>query len=66
MNLADANSSTYLTCNNENNPKFKKDPKFKVGDHVWISKYKNIIAKGHVSNCSEDVFLIKVKSFFLS
>ena len=34
MNLADANSSIYLTCNNENNPKFKKDPKFKVGDHV--------------------------------
>ena len=25
----------------------KKDPKFKVGDHVRISKYKNIFAKGY-------------------
>ena len=24
----------------------QKDPKFKVGDHVRISKYKNIFAKG--------------------
>ena len=27
-----------------------KDPKFKVGDHVRISKYKNIFAKGYTSN----------------
>ena len=25
----------------------KKDPKFKVGDHVRISKYKNIFTKGY-------------------
>ena len=25
----------------------EKDPKFKVGDHVRISKYKNIFAKGY-------------------
>ena len=25
-----------------------KDPKFKVGDHVRISKYKNIFAKGYM------------------
>ena len=24
-----------------------KDPKFKIGDHVRISKYKNIFAKGY-------------------
>ena len=24
-----------------------KDPKFKIGDHVRISKYKNILAKGY-------------------
>ena len=28
----------------------KKNPKFKVGDNVRISKYKNIFAKGYTSN----------------
>ena len=36
-----------------------KDPKFKVGDHVRISKYKNIFAKGYTPNWSEEVFVIK-------
>ena len=36
-----------------------KDPKFKVGDHVRISKYKNIFAKGYAPNWSEEVFAIK-------
>ena len=31
-----------------------KDPKFKVGDHVRISKYKNIFAKGYTPNWSEE------------
>ena len=31
----------------------------KVGDHVRISKYKNIFAKGYVSNWSEEVLVIK-------
>ena len=40
----------------------EKDPKFKVGDHVKISKYKNIFAKGYSQNWSEDVFVVsKVK-----
>ena len=34
-------------------------PKFKVGDHVRISKYKNIFAKGYTPNWSEEVFVIK-------
>ena len=34
----------------------KKNPKFKVGDHVRISKYKNICAKAYTSNWSEEVF----------
>ena len=34
-----------------------KDPKFKIGDHVRISKYKNIFAKGYIPNCSEEVFI---------
>ena len=36
-----------------------KDPKFKVGDRVRISKYKNIFAKGYMPNWSEEVFVIK-------
>ena len=33
----------------------KKNPKFKVGDHVRISKYKNIFAKGYVPNWLEEI-----------
>ena len=41
----------------------KKDPKFKVGDHVRISKYKNIFAKGYTPNWFEEVFVIsKIKN----
>ena len=36
-----------------------KDPKFQVGDHVRISKYKNICAKGYTPNWFEEVFVIK-------
>ena len=36
-----------------------KYPKFKVDDHVRISKYKNIFAKGCTSIWSEEVFVIK-------
>ena len=34
----------------------KTNPKFKVGDHVRISKYKNICAKAYTSNWSEELF----------
>ena len=37
-----------------------KNPKFKVGDYVRISKSKNIFAKGYIPNWSED-FLLVVK-----
>ena len=37
----------------------KKNPKFKVGGTVRISKYKNIFAKGYSPNWSEEVFVIK-------
>ena len=36
-----------------------KDPKFKVGDHVRISKYKKIFDNGYMPNWSEEVFVIK-------
>ena len=36
-----------------------KDPKFKIGDHVKISEYKNFFAKVYTSNWSEEVSEIK-------
>ena len=38
-----------------------KDSKFKIGDHVRISKYKNIFVKGYTPNWSEEVSVIKKK-----
>ena len=41
----------------------KKDPKFKIGVHVRISKYKNIFSKGYLPNWSEEIFIInKIKN----
>ena len=37
----------------------KKYPKFKIGDTVRISKYKNIFARRYTPNWSEKVLLIK-------
>ena len=56
MKPADVNYNTYIDFKKETND---KDPKFKVGDHVRISQYKNIFAKGYMPNWSEDVFMIK-------
>ena len=56
MKLADVKSSTYTNSSKEIND---KDPKFKIGDIVRISKYKNIFAKGYVPNWSKEVFVIK-------
>ena len=56
----------YYAKYNENSMELhsnKIDPKFKVGDYVRISKYKNIFAKGYTSNRSEEVFVInKIKN----
>ena len=37
----------------------EKGHKFKVGDHVKISKYKNISAKDYTPNWSEEIFVVK-------
>ena len=37
----------------------EKDPKLRVGDHVRISKYKNIFVKGYTPNWPEEDFMIK-------
>ena len=60
MKPVDVKDNTYINFGKELND---KDPKFKVGDQVRISKYKNIFAKGYTSNSSEEVFVIqKVKN----
>ena len=46
----------YIDLNKENN---KKCPKFKVADHVRISKCKNIFAKCYAPNWDEGNFVIK-------
>ena len=56
MKPIDVKDNTYINIDKEIND---KDPKFKVGDRVRISKYKNIFAKGYTPNWSEDVFVIK-------
>ena len=42
MKPIDDGDDSFVEYNEESN---EKDPKFKVGDHVIISKYKNIFAK---------------------
>ena len=56
MKPIDVKDNTYINTSKEIN---NKDPKFKVGDRVRISKYKNIFAKGYIPNRSEEVFVIK-------
>ena len=55
MKPVDITGDSYVEYNENSN---KKDPKFKVADHVRISKYKNIFAKGYVPNWSEEVFIV--------
>ena len=55
MKLLDVTSDSYVEYNQDSN---EKDPKFKAGDRVRISRYKKIFAKGYLQNWSEDVFII--------
>ena len=60
MKSVDAKDNTYIDFKKEVND---KDAKFKVGDHVRISKYKKIFAKGYTPNQSEEVFVVnKIKN----
>ena len=56
MKSIDVKDNTYINTSKEIN---NKDPKFKVGDYLRISKYKNIFAEGFMPNWSEEVFVIK-------
>ena len=53
----DVTGDSYVEYNEDSN---KKDPKFKVGGHVRISKYKNIFAKGYIQ-IGQKKFLLLVK-----
>ena len=55
MKSVDVKSNTYFESSKEINV---KNPKFKIGDTVRISKYKNFSAKGYTPNWSEEVFMI--------
>ena len=61
MKPIDVTSDSYAEYNEGCN---KKNLKFKVGDYVRVSKYKNIFAKGYTPNWSEEVFVVfnKIKN----
>ena len=47
MKPIDVTSDSYAEYNEDSN---EKQHKFRVGDHVRISKYRNIFAKGYTQN----------------
>ena len=60
MKPIDVTNDSYAVYNKDFN---KKNPKFKVGGHVRISKYKNIFAKEYAPNWSEEGFVVsKIKN----
>ena len=52
MKHVDVKHNTYINIDKKASD---KDPKFKVGDHVRISKHRNIFAKGYL----KEIFEIK-------
>ena len=60
MKPIDVKDNTYVDSKEEVNDKY---PKFKVGDHVTISKYKKYFCKGYTPNWYEEVLIIiKIKN----
>ena len=52
IDVRDNNKRVYIDEHNE------KDSRFKVGDRVRISKFKNIFAKGYAPNWSSEIFIV--------
>ena len=52
IDVGDNNKRVYIDEHNE------KDSKFKIGDRVRISRYKNIFAKGNAPNWSSEIFIV--------
>ena len=57
MKPIDVTSDFYAEYNEDSS---EKNPNFKDGDHVRISKYKNFFARGYTPNLSEEVFVVKL------
>ena len=55
MKPVDVKDNTYIDFQKEVND---KDPKCTIGDHVKISKFKSIFAKGYMPNWHEEIFII--------
>ena len=51
IDAGDDNKRVYIDEHNERNSRFK------VGDRVKISKFKNIFAKGYAPNWSKEIFI---------
>ena len=56
MKPVDVKENTYIDSSKETND---KNPKFKIGDNIRISKYKKSFAKFYSRNWSEEVFVVK-------
>ena len=52
IDVGDNNKKVYIDEHNE------EDSRFKVGDTVRISRYKNIFAKGYTPNWSKEIFIV--------
>ena len=52
IDVKDNNKRVYIDEHNE------KDNRFKVGDRVRISKFKNMFAKGYTPNWSKEIFIV--------
>ena len=60
MKAIDVTSDSSAKYNKDSN---KRNPKFKVGNHVKISKYKNLFAEGYAPNWSKEIFIVsKIKN----
>ena len=59
MKPVDVGDDSFAEYNEKSN---EKDPKFNVGDHVRISKFKNVFAKSYTPNWSEEIFVVKKKN----
>ena len=55
MKPIDIKQDSYAEYNVDSN---EKHPKFKVGDHVRVSKYRTIFSKGYTLNFPEEIFVI--------
>ena len=52
VDVKDNNKRVYIDEHN------KKESRFKVGDRIRISKFKNIFAKGYTPNWSTEIFIV--------